>query len=193
AKYTIARVRNVEYAEELSSMKKEMGIDMAINPENATAVEISRLLRFPNAANIETFYRGRVELISFITEERDFINGKPISALSRQLHDFSILFCAIERGSHVFIPRGDFVIMPEDKVYLIGEPLGISRFFKTLGRNMPRIKEVFIVGGGRIAYYLTSIVEKLGMHVKLVEKNMDRCRQLAEALPHTMLIAGDGT
>ncbi|MEG1972444.1 MAG: NAD-binding protein, partial [Oscillospiraceae bacterium] len=56
AKYTIARVRNVEYAEELSSMKKEMGIDMAINPENATAIEISRLLRFPNAANIETFY-----------------------------------------------------------------------------------------------------------------------------------------
>lgn len=60
AKFTIARVRNVEYAMEFSHLKDELGVDLAINPENATAVEISRLLRFPPAANIETFCRGRV-------------------------------------------------------------------------------------------------------------------------------------
>ena len=85
AKYVIARVRNVEYAAELATLKQELGIDMVINPENATAVEISRLLRFPSAANIETFYRGRVELIGFRVQEGDFIVGHPLSAQSHKL------------------------------------------------------------------------------------------------------------
>ena len=80
-KYTIARVRDMEYTAELSSLKREMGIDMIINPENATAVEISRLLRFPSAANIDTFYRGRVELIGFRVQADDFICSQPLSAL----------------------------------------------------------------------------------------------------------------
>ena len=63
-RFTIARVRNVEYTVDASALKHDMGIDTLINPENATAVEIARLLRFPSAANIETFYRGRVELMS---------------------------------------------------------------------------------------------------------------------------------
>ena len=61
ARYAIARVRNVEYTMELSMLKQELEIDLVINPENATAVEISRLLRFPSAANIENFCKGRVE------------------------------------------------------------------------------------------------------------------------------------
>ena len=60
--YSVARVRSAEYSGELETMKKDLGIDMLVNPELATAVEISRLLRFPNAANIDTFARGRVDV-----------------------------------------------------------------------------------------------------------------------------------
>ena len=108
AKYTIARVRNVEYAVELSVLKKELGIDMVINPENATAVEISRLLRFPSAANIETFYRGRVELIGFRVQEDDFICGHSLAELNHRVKELPILFCAAERGDEVIIPDGRY-------------------------------------------------------------------------------------
>ncbi|MEG0441798.1 MAG: Trk system potassium transporter TrkA [Oscillospiraceae bacterium] len=193
AKYTIARVRNVEYAAELAAMKDELGIDMVINPENATAVEISRLLRFPSAANIETFAKGRVELIGFLCQESDFIVGKPISKLSPKLQGLPMLFCAVERDGAVFIPDGSSVLAAGDKVYVIGVPLGLHQFFALLGRFSQKIRQVFIVGGGRIAHYLTFIAEKLGMQVKIVELDADRCRHLAEVLPHTLIINGDGT
>ncbi|MEA4934830.1 MAG: NAD-binding protein, partial [Lawsonibacter sp.] len=64
-KHTIARIRNPEYTSSLVELRRNLKIDMVINPESATAVEISRLLRFPSATNIETFCRGRVELMGF--------------------------------------------------------------------------------------------------------------------------------
>ena len=193
AKYVIARVRNVEYAAELATLKQELGIDMVINPENATAVEISRLLRFPSAANIETFYRGRVELIGFRVQEGDFIVGHPLSAQSHKLQELPMLMCAVELCGEVTIPDGSFVPQAEDRLYLIGQPSGLTDFFKLLGRYTPRLKDVFLVGGGRIAHYLTAILEHLGMRVKIVERSMDRCRHLSEVLPRTMVICGDGT
>ena len=158
-KYTIARVRNVEYAVELATLKKVIGIDMIINPENATAVEIARLLRFPSAANLETFYRGRVELIGFRVQSDDFICGRPLSELSRQVKDLPILFCAAERGDKSIIPDGSYIPTAGDKLYLIGQPAGMTQFFKLLGRYAPKIRDVFIVGGGRISHYLTALLE----------------------------------
>ena len=193
AKYVIARIRNVEYMAGQSALKRELGIDLVINPEHATAVEIARLLRFPNAGNIDTFYRGRVELVGFRTQEGDLICGRPLSSLPHKLKDLPILFCAVERGDEVFIPDGNFTIQVDDRVYVIGEPLGVNQFFKTLERYTPKVKNVFIVGGGRISYYLASMLEKLGQHSKIVESNEERCRTLAELLPRTLILCGDGT
>ena len=71
--YTIARIRNQEYTNSVAELRRNLKIDMVINPENTTAVEISRLLRFPSAANIETFCRGMVELMGFRLQEGDLV------------------------------------------------------------------------------------------------------------------------
>lgn len=191
ARYVIARIRNAEYTADLTALKKDLGIDMIINPEQATATEISRLLRLPTAANIETFYRGRVELVGFRLQKDDFVVGKTLASL--KLHDIDILFCAVERGDTVFIPNGNSELLEGDLVYMIGEPYGISRFFKELGRYAPRIRNIFITGGGRISYYLVNMLDKLGKYAKIVEIDDTRCRYLAEALPHSLIIHGDGT
>nr|WP_317324200.1 Trk system potassium transporter TrkA [uncultured Flavonifractor sp.] len=193
-KFTIARVRNVEYAVELSRVKEELGIDMAINPENATAVEISRLLRFPNATNMETFCRGRVELMGFRVREGDFIADQPLSAQTSKIRDLPVLLCAAEReDGEVIIPDGTFVPRAGDRLYLVGEPTGLTAFFRLLGRHTPKLHTAFIIGGGRIAHYLTNILLKLGMRVKIVERDPERCRHLSEMLPHALIIHGDGT
>ena len=193
SKYVIARIRNAEYTSDLASLKKDLGIDLTINPEYATAIEISRLLRFPSAANIETFCRGRVELVGFRLQADDFVVGRTLASLSHKLHDLDILFCAVERGSEAFIPNGSSQLLEGDMVYVIGEPIGISNFFKELGRYAPKIRDVFITGGGRISYYLASMLNKLGKRTKIVEANEERCRQLAEQLPRSLVIHGDGT
>lgn len=193
AKCTIARIRNPEYTMGIIELKKTMGIDMVINPENASATEIARWLRFPSAANIETFCRGRVELMGFRLQAKDFMVGKPLYALSDQVKKLSLLFCAIERDSEVFIPDGAFVPKENDKLYVIGRPSSLDQFFRLLGRYCPKVKDVFIVGGGKISLYLTTILEKMKMRTKIVELSPERCRQISEQLNHTMVICGDGT
>ena len=193
AKYTIARIRNPEYNTSLPALKKNLKIDMVINPENATAIEISRLLRFPPAANIETFFRGRVELMGFRLQEGDFLVNQPLHALSAQVKQLSLLVCAVDRDGEVTIPNGSFVPQVGDKLYLIGRPTSLDQFFRLLGRYSPKVKTVFIVGGGKISVYLTAILEKMKMRVKIVELSEKRCRLVSEMMPRTTVICGDGT
>lgn len=193
AAYTIARIRSVEYATELDTLKNELGIDLVINPEESTAAEISRLLRFPNAINVDTFYHDRTELISFRVQENDFICNKPLADQSSFFKNLPILFCTVERGDKIFIPKGSYIPLPGDTIYLIGEPYGLVKFFKKLGRFIPKIKTVMIVGGSRTAHYLTKTLQKMGMSVKIIEKDAALCRHIAEVLPEATVICGDGT
>ncbi len=191
--YTVARVRGKEYVSELDTLKNDLGITMLINPELTAATEISRLLRFPSAANIDSFARGRVELVSFTVQEGDFLAGRTLAALSSKIRDLPMLLCAVERKDEVFIPNGASVLNVGDRVSVAGTPNGIHQFFKLLGRQTHRIRSVFIIGGGRIAFYLLLQLERLGMSCKVVEKGEERCRALAEEFPRSLVIHGDGT
>lgn len=192
-RYTIARIRNPEYYPNMGTFKRNFGIGMVINPENATAMEIARLLRFPSAADIESFCRGRVELMSFRVQEDDFITGKSLYSLSGQIQKLSMLFCAVERDDQVIIPNGSFVPQANDKLYIIGQPSGLDEFFRLLGRYSHKIRHVFVAGGGWISIYLAILLEKMHIKVKIVEQNEERCRLLSEKLPKAMVICGDGT
>ena len=191
--YTIARIRNPEYTATLSELRRNLKIDMVINPESATAVEISRLLRFPAAANIETFCRGKVELIGFRLQQGDFMVGKPLHTLSNQIKKLPLLFCALERSGEVSIPNGSTVPQAGDKLYLIGRPDSLDQFFRILGRYTPKINQVLIIGGGKISGYLAHMLSKMGMRLKIVEQNANRCRSLSERFPKSTVICGDGT
>ena len=192
-RYTIARIRNPEYYESITQIKESMGISMVVNPENATAHEIARLLRFPSAADIEVFCRGRVELMSFRVQEEDFIVGKPLYSLSDRIQKLSMLFCAADRDGQLIIPNGSFVPAADDKLYVIGQPTGLDQFFRLLGRDTHKARSVFVVGGGRITVYLASILQKMHMQVKIIEQSMERCRAISDLLPQAMVICGDGT
>jgi len=192
-KYTIARIRNQEYSSSLAELRRELKIDMVINPENTTAVEISRLLRFPSAANIETFCRGRVELMGFRLQEGDFLVGTPLYALSNQVKKLSLLFCAADRNGQVSIPNGSFVPQIGDKLYMIGQPESLDQFFHLLGRYAPKVRQVLILGGGKISMYLAFILDKMGMRLKIVERDESRCRLISEKFPRATVICGDGT
>lgn len=192
-KYTIARIRNQEYTASVAELRRDLKIDMVINPENTTAVEISRLLRFPSAANIETFCRGLVELMGFRLQEGDFLVGAPLSGLPSQTKKLSLLFCAVDRDGEVSIPNGSFVPQAGDKLYMIGRPDSLDQFFRQLGRYAPKIKQVFLLGGGKISMYLANILDRMGIRLKIVERSEERCRLISERFPRVTVICGDGT
>ncbi len=194
AKFAIARIRDPEYGESLQVLQHELGIDMTINPERATAQEISRMLRFPFANNVEPFAKGRVELAEFLAREDDGIVGKPMKELTARHSDLpKVLYCAVEREGEVVIPGGDFIIEPGDRVHVAADLLTITQFFRHIGRSAKPVKDMMVLGGGRISYYLAKMVEKMGIRVAMFEHNPEKAKMLSEALPHADIIEGDGT
>lgn len=191
AKYSIARIRDPEYTESLTMLQKKLDIDQVINPERATAQEISRLLRFPFAINIESFAHGRVEMVEFRVENHDPIINIPLSRLhNRYPH---IQFTAIQRNGSALIPDGASVILPGDRVYATGSRESVTKFFKQLGKDLHRVKSALLIGGGHISYYLAKIIAGMGIYLKLIEIDPQRCLRLSDQLDNVMVICADGT
>jgi len=192
APHTVARIRSPEYYKEADLLKEEIGLSLIINPEYAAAQEISRLLRVPSAFSVETFARGLVEMIGFPIQESDGIAGMPLMEYNKR-HPNGVLMCAVIRGEQVFVPNGSFVPEVGDKAYVIGSQKEMAKFFHTLSRDSGVIRSITVLGGSKIATYLTWAVEKVGMDVRIVERNGDKCLALADKLPDTVIIHGDGT
>ena len=192
AKRTVARVRNPEYFREAAVLRREIGLDMTINPEYAAAQEVARILRVPAAFSVESFARGLVELIGIQVMEGDGMAGNSLFDFNRRTA-VNTLVCAAKRGQEVIVPDGRFVPQPGDLAYFIGSPMETTRVLKALGRNVSPVRRVSILGGGRIALYLAWALGNTGARLTIVERDGERCLDLAEKLPKATVIQGDGT
>lgn len=192
AKQTIARVRNPIYHNQIDLLKEDLKLSMAVNPERALAGEISRVLIFPSAAKIETFAKGRVELVEVTYPSHSSIEGLSLSELYKK-HQIKMLVCAVQRAGEVYIPDGNFVPQPGDKINIAASHQEIERFLKLTNGIRDKVKNVMICGGGRVAYYLGSQLLELGMQVKIVEMDEKRCMELCDLLPGATIIHGNAT
>ena len=190
--HTIARIRNPEYEKQLRFMREELGLSMSINPEKATAREIARVLRFPAAMKLESFSKGRLELVEYRLAENSTLHGTQLSDLYRNIR-VRVLICAVSRREETYIPSGDFVLQAGDKIYLTAAPHELEHFFRHLGVFRGRASSVMIVGASKLCYYLTSQLIDMGMSVKIVDQNRQRCVDIEERLPKALVIVGDGT
>ena len=190
--HTIARIRNPEYEKQLRFMREELGLSMSINPEKATAREIARVLRFPAAMNLESFSKGRLELVEYRLPENSALHGMRLSDLYRNIR-VRVLICAVSRREETYIPSGDFVLQAGDKIYLTAAPHELELFFRHLGVFRGRASSVMIVGASKLCYYLASQLIDMGMSVKIVDQNRQRCVEIEERLPKALVIVGDGT
>ena len=191
-RHTIARVRNPDYSSQRDFMRNQLGFSMIVNPELETASEIRRVLSFPSAVKVDTFSRGKVELAEFFVEDHSRLNGVELSQLHK-ITKTNILVCAVSHNEDVIIPDGNYAIKPGDHLYITGTHRDLSRFCLDIGVITTRIKNVIIVGGGKIAYYLSKQLSTQGIKVKIIEKDKNRCQILAEKLPYVTIIHGDGS
>ncbi|MEE0963720.1 MAG: Trk system potassium transporter TrkA [Ruminococcus bromii] len=188
-KHTIARVRNPEYTQDLFRVKDLLGLSMAINPEQTTAIEISQLFRFAGASEVDTLSRGMVELIKVTVPEKSIVANKRISQID--ILKNKVRICSVERGSEVYIPNGDFVIQSGDKISIVSKSETAAKFFRKVNVIIGRSRDVILLGGGKISFYLAQRLIKSGINVKIIEKNPIRCKELAELLPEAVIINGD--
>lgn len=189
---TIARVRNPEYRKQIYEMKDELGISMVVNPELETANEIFDLISLPSISDVEHFAKGKVSLVEIVAESGCSLIGETLISLGKKL-ETKVLICAVQRGDEVFIPGGDFEIREGDKISFTAESRSLGEFLTEICVVTSPLRNIMIVGGGMIGYYLAEALSRKRYRVKVIESNRENADEMAELLPKVEVAFGDGT
>lgn len=191
---TIARVRNPELSgSPFLRSGRRLGIDLVINPNQAVAEEIAKLVHVPAAAEVAFFAEGKVQLLGIRV-------GAKAPALEKRLKDHGsfqaqhpFLVTAISRNEVLQIPTGETVIEPGDHLYLVARRDDIPDILTFLGREEEPPRGVLIIGGGRVGLRVAELLENEVIDITLMERNPRRCDELAGCLKKVKVIKGDGT
>ncbi len=192
AKHVIARVRNPMYSEQMLFMRERLGLDMMINPEFEAAGEIERMLKFPEAVHIETFARGKIELVGVKVDEKSELVNCSLREIGKKFKS-AALICAVERDGEVTIPKGDFVIRSGDRISLTAEHTQLAEFLKEAGIIRSKIRSVMIIGMGEIGFYLAKLLCSVGMKVKIIDIDKENCERKNALLPKATVVCANGT
>lgn len=192
----IARVRNPDYAQEVTYLQEKLGLAMIINPELEAAKEAARVLALPTALDISPFAHGQAEMVNFKIPQGNILDGMVLMDMSKSIPPEivnKVLICAVERDGQVHIPKGDFRMRQGDVVSFVSTTKIARRFLRTIGFKTNQVRSTMIIGGGRAAYYLAQELIPMGIDVKIIERNRERCEELSVLLPKAIVINGDGT
>lgn len=191
--HTVARIRDMQFLSEAKDyLKANFDIDLMLNPEFITAMEINRILMVPAALNVEDFADGKLRLFETKVRKKSALVRQPLRELDIPK---TILAAMIFRDHHMIIPHGDDCLLPHDNAYFIGETAEIESFSKNLvQRDAHRVTKAVIIGAGRAGRFTARILDKQGVQVKIFDQDRERCRLVTEHLSRrSMAIHGDGT
>ena len=191
AKKTIARVNNLEYLLPENEIRfKNMGIDALVCPEDIVATEIANLLSQSAATEVFDFSGGKLSLFLFRLEENAPVVNNTLNDIAELYPHLDFRAVAIHRNSHTIIPKGDDKFLVGDLSYVITKPGGIDDLLKLGGKQKLDIRNIMIVGGGRVGRS-TARKLKSSLNIKLFEIDKQKSLQLANHLEHTLVINGD--
>ena len=189
--HTIARIRNPEYTGQIYKMRDIYGLSMLINPERQAANEIERLLKYPGFLRRDVFAKGRTEIVELRIDAQSKLKGVQLMDLSGIIK-CRVLICAVLRDGQALVPNsGTFTFREGDRVFVTAPTKDLTTLLKSLGIITRRVRRCLLCGGGRVCIYLATALERSGISVTIIERDFDRCQQLAEQLPGCTVIHGN--
>ncbi len=191
AKCTIARVRDTDYMSDYEFLKETLNIDYIVNPEQSAAEEIYNILRFPSALKVHSFEKGKVIAVELLVPEDCILCGLALKDLDTKFSE-KVIISSVLRGEEVVIPDGEFALQAGDRINVVANPARLRVFFKEADIFNKRAKNVLIIGGSRISFYLSKLLVEDGIRVKIIEKTEKRCKELLETLDKVEIIHADG-
>ncbi|MBE6929685.1 MAG: Trk system potassium transporter TrkA [Ruminococcaceae bacterium] len=192
ARYTVARIRNPEYNDEsLGFIKQHLDLSVALNPERLVAQEIMNILHFPTAAKVESFSGRNLQIVNVFLKDDSLMVGMKLSELRKKYRE-KFLICNVVRGDEVYVPNGDFIMKPGDRIGITAARGDMLKLLRDIGMPQKQPKNVIILGASRIAYYLAKLLIAAGIEVTIIDRDKQRCEEFALAIPEAVLIHGDG-
>lgn len=193
AAHTIARIRNPDYNDKsLGFLRQQLDLSMSINPELLTAQELHHILKLPAASKVETFSRRSFEMIELRLKEDSPLLGHPLWEL-RDRFKAKFLICVVQRGTEVIIPRGNFTLRSGDRIGLTADRAEVWKLLKATGLAKRQARNVMLLGGSRVAFYLSKMLLSSGSNVNLIDTDRAMCHHFSDQLPGINTYCGDGT
>lgn len=190
--HTIARIRNPEYTNQIYRMRDVFALSLMVNPEKQTAIEIERQLRYPGFLKRDTFAKGRVEIVELKIGSDSILKNVVMNDFGK-IVKAKTLVCGVLKDGKTIVPDGDYVLEEGDRIYVTATPEQLEMLLDNLEIQRKKVKNVMIIGGGRVSVYLAQLLHSQKINVKIIEKSYDRCRVLAERLPYANVICGDAS
>ncbi|MBR9854670.1 MAG: Trk system potassium transporter TrkA [Algicola sp.] len=194
-KRTIARISNTEFMDNRELIKfEELGIDELISPERLAAMEIQLMLNQSAFNDTYQFEEGLLTMFGVILPRNAPFVGKMVKEAARIFPELNFMPIALQRTGTQFtlIPRGDTIFKEGDQVYFITSDKGVEELYKLSGMQKQDIKNVMILGGSKVGYKTARDLCTNKFNVKLIEKNKEKAFDIADDLPHALVINGDG-
>lgn len=170
-----------------------LGIDLLIWPARMLADKIEKIVAVPGATDVGRFAKGQIGLLEYRLREGNPLVGRPLT----EIHTLppAVLMVGVTRGDEWFVPRGQSVLQPGDRVSFVGRSAAMHQlagwFMDYLGEAGRG--EVVIVGGGTVGLELARSMERNPKtRLKLIESSMDRCAEIAHVLHQALVLNGDG-
>lgn len=191
AKKTIARVDKYEFLDEKNiDIVKRMGVDHVIFPDYLAALSVISALEHPWSNGWNDFNGGALLMIAVMVDENSPIAGHYLREMYQE--DRAMHISALKRNSRVIIPRGDDLIAPKDILYITATPEDVERVRLIMGKQSAEIEKVILMGGSAVAELIANMASKK-FKISIIEKNIERCRRLAEECQYAEIVYGDGS
>ena len=188
--FTISRVKSAKFLRTWEQSERAFGVDHMVATNLLTAETISRVVGMPAAQDVETFAEGVVQMAEFELEADSPVAGQTVREADRYE---SLTFAALIRDDDVVIPTGETELRPGDDVVVIGSPESVHTFAHEIAPEVEGARDILVVGGSDVGYHTARLLQERGLRPRLIERDHDRARELAEALPGTTVLESDAT
>jgi len=190
--FTIARVKSTEFLRTWEGSEGAFGVDFMVCTDLQTAENIVRVIGLPAAVDVDPFAGGLVQMAEFEIAEGSPVAEQTVSEADRFE---SLTFVGLFRDGEMIIPRGDTEIEAGDRAVVIGSPESVQSFATDVAPEMTpgRAEEIVVVGGTEIGYQTARLLGEREFRPRLIERDADRARWLAENLPNAVVMEHDAT
>lgn len=193
AAFTIARINNLEYLNDKGTLDlRDLGIDVLISPESLATREVKYILKSP--ALIETFSlkNKSLYLMGLLLEGDTPIVNKTVEETAKWIPDNSFMMVAVHRNGTTLIPTGKLQLLKDDLLYFVSTEAGKNQVIEFAGKKSVQIKNILVIGGSRTGKYIALKLSKY-YNIKLIDKDIEKCNDLAKTIPNVQVVCGDGT
>lgn len=193
AKFTIARINNMEYLVNKNVLDLHtLGIDELISPESLAAREVKYLLKSPTLTEIFNIQKKDLYMMGLHLENDNPIVNKTVAESAHLLSNDSFMISAVLRNGKTMIPTGELRLLKDDLVYFLSTDDGKDKVLEYAGKKTIQIKNILVIGGSRTGKYIALRLSK-NYNIKLIEKDFEKCNYLAKLIPNVQIVCGDGS